>query len=58
MEDQDLIQRLEEIIETIQNGNREQAESDLAVLYDEVCDEYDDYDDDDEFEEEFDEDEE
>jgi len=47
MEDKDLIERLEEIIETIKDGNREQAETDLADLYDEIADEYDDYDDDD-----------
>jgi len=53
MKDEELIERLEEIIETIKDGSREQAEVDLADLYDEVCNEYDDYD-----EEEYDEEEE
>ena len=54
MNDSDVIDRLEEIIETIKSGEREQAECDLADLYDEMMSEYDDYDEeeeDDEYEE-------
>jgi hypothetical protein len=62
MEDTEIIERLEDILETLKKGEREQAECDLADLYEEIQAEYDDYDeeedeDDDDFEEESDEDE-
>ena len=54
MEDKEFIERLEEIITAIKNGEREQAECDLADLYDEISEDYDNWDeDDDEEEDEF-----
>ena len=52
MSDKDFIERLEEIISALKDGNREQAESDFADLYDEINDEYDNWDDDEEESEE------
>jgi hypothetical protein len=48
MEDKEIIERLEDIIETLKKGEREQAECDLSDLYEEIQDEYEDYDEDEE----------
>jgi hypothetical protein len=47
MEDREIIERLEDILETLKKGEREQAECDLADLYEEIQAEYDDYEEDD-----------
>jgi hypothetical protein len=43
MEDKEIIERLEDIIETLKKGEREQAECDLSDLYEEIQAEYDEY---------------
>jgi hypothetical protein len=48
MEDKEIIERLEEIIETLKSGEREQAECDLSDLYEEIQSEYDEYEDEEE----------
>lgn len=45
MENEDILLRLKEIIETLEQGNRGQAECEIADLYDEITESYDDLDD-------------
>jgi hypothetical protein len=52
MENEELIERLEDIIKLLKDDEREQAESDFADLYEDIQNNYDSFDEEEEEEEE------